>query len=209
MNNSCSHITVTSSYFLLCCTRSKSLQQYGENLFYDCLIMVVLGSALWFLHSCTGCPPMFAWGSFHARNKLLRYQVCMKVKVLLLQTKNGPTGQSEVRRLTYLHQFLFSIFSFPSIKRNGRPTGRLAAKLLFKNVILNNFNDLLPIQFSTASLSLRSSTTSWRGFLKFWRAASRSWTEKQIKKAPKAKLRSFESYDRSQLFDHLSTSSRQ
>ena len=72
---------------------------------------------------------------------------------------NKEWADRTVRRLTYLHQFLFSIFSFPSIKRNGRPTRQLGAdrelkKKKFKNVIRNNFNDLLPIQFSTASFSL-------------------------------------------------------
>ena len=56
MNKSIFHINVTSSYFLPCCTRSKSLQQYGEYLFSDCPIMLDLGSALWFIHSYTGCP---------------------------------------------------------------------------------------------------------------------------------------------------------
>ena len=105
------HVTVT-SFQISCCAAhvvSKSLQQYCDYWFHYCLIISDLGSALWFLHFYTGCPPMFAWGSFHARNKLLRYQVCMKVKVLLLQTKNGPTGQSEGWRTYINFYFLFSV----------------------------------------------------------------------------------------------------
>lgn len=115
----------------------------------------------------------------------------------------------------YVHQyytvfcFLFSIFSFPSIKRNGRLTGQTEKdfefgsdpwrefKKLFKNVIRNNFNDFITIfnfpiihsTFLSGSYygNCRSSTTSPSSFLKFWRAARRNEMEQQLDNAPSSR----------------------
>ena len=135
---------------------------------------------------------------------------------------NKEWADRTVRRLTYLHQFLFSIFyfQFPFYKTE-RPTDK---PTWGGQRIIQKFKNYSKMLYGTTSSNsifqsiflsgwyygkCRSSTTSGSPFLKFWRAASRIETEKQIKKAPKAKLRSFESYERSQLFDHLPTSTRQ
>ena len=115
------------------------------------------------------------------------------------QKKNGPTGQSECRMLTYVHQYCFLL----SVSLQG-PTDWTLDRLtdpkqriqkLFKNVIRNNFNDFLSINFLiihsiflSGSFILRyycrSSTTSASSFLKFWRAASRNEMGQQLNDAP-------------------------
>ena len=220
------HVTVTSLHISCCAVHvvSKSLQQYSEYWFYQCLIISDLGSAVRYLHSYMGCPPTSALSSFHARNKLLRYAWKWKCYTGHWASKKEWADRTvRMPNADVRTSILFSIFSFTSRadRLDTGPTDRPQTEnsKIIQKCYTEQLQWLPFNQFSNypQHLSLwfilryycRSSATSPSSFLKFWRAASRNEMEQQLNDAPSWKLCLLESNERSQLFDHLSPSTRQ